>query len=180
MQLTRNLWKSYTETIHAFSATELSRPGLSAATVTFLKGCGLPADCEPCLAFEKFVDNKHISTVNEVLGTSDKELDNYLMIGTNGSGAPVCIDLARKNEIVYLDHDQHFERVFINASIVHFAQCLVSYQDFLAAENGGRRFTDTEMQHLKSLLRKADRRALDDGSFWNAELEYLEWERGNA
>jgi hypothetical protein len=179
MQLTRNLWKSYTETVLAFSNAELARPGLSPETVHFLKDCGLPADCEPCLAFEKFVD-KRISTVNEVLGTEEKELDNYLMLGTNGAGDPVCIDLARKNEIVYLDHDQAFERVFINASIVQFARCLMTYQDFIAAENGGRRFTDAELQKLKTLLRKTDKRSVQNGAFWTGELEYLEWERANA
>lgn len=180
MQLTNNYWKSYTETVYAYSNAELARPGLSPETVHFLKDCGLPSDCEPCLAFDKFVDPR-ISTVNEVFGTNEKELDNYLMIGTNGSGDPVCIDVAHKNEIVYLNHDQGFERIFINASILHFAQCLVKYQDFLlSGESGGKKFSDEELGKLRSYLKKTDKRSLAEGSFWNGELEYLEWERERA
>ena len=49
---------------------------------------------------------------DEVLSIDFDGLNNYLMFGSNGCGDPVCIDLSGQGEIVYLNHDNYFERIY--------------------------------------------------------------------
>jgi len=108
------------------------------------------------------------------------------MFGSNGSGDPICIDTSQRNEIVYLNHDNYFERIFINKSVLQFAICLIKYQDFFASlinpspdDFSKRKFADEEFSNLRREFIDIDRMCLADNSFWSAELEGLLWERDN-
>jgi hypothetical protein len=107
------------------------------------------------------------------------------MIGNNGSGDPVCINLNNKNEIVYLNHDNDFEKVFINRSVHQLAECIIKYKDFNSSLNPRfqnnilikRKFSDNEFSRICDEFRQIDNQSLLNNSCWKAELDYLLWER---
>ena len=45
----------------------------------------------------------------------------YRAIGSDGSGNPIAINEAACGEVVYLDHDNRFEHVFMNSSVGQLA-----------------------------------------------------------
>jgi hypothetical protein len=115
-----------------------------------------------------------------------KNENTELVYNSNGSGDPICIDTAEQSQIVYLNHDNYFEKVFINTSILQFAVCLTRYSGFIISiidksrDNFMRRkFTDTEFKQLKSNFEDIERRSLLDKSFWVSVLDGLQWERDN-
>jgi hypothetical protein len=132
-------------------------------------------------------DGEALSTPNQVLGIVFEELKDYLMIGSNSSGDPICIDLEINNEVVYLNHDNYFERIFMNSSISQLLQSIIKYESFWASLNPRfennvffkRKFSDEEFNQLKQDFLMIDNRCLDDNSCWLEELQVLLWERDN-
>ncbi|OQP50196.1 hypothetical protein A4D02_27595 [Niastella koreensis] len=72
----------------------------------------MPESCAPGLSFDHY-EQLAIPAPNEVFNIYIDELKDYLMIGSNGSADPICIDLNNNNEIVYLNHDNYFERIYM-------------------------------------------------------------------
>jgi hypothetical protein len=107
------------------------------------------------------------------------------VIGYNGSGDPICIDVQTGKEIVYLNHDRSFERVRMNETIEHFSRSLLAYKLFYTSllnltdpdDFSLRKFSDTEFLQLQTEFREIDSKALDMGTFWKMELDALLWER---
>ena len=176
-------WITQGERLHPFPATALAHPKLSDETRTFLSAAGLPGDAAPFLSFLK--SPASLQTPNQYFRIRLKGLDDYLVIGHNGSGDPVCIDLSSRDTIVYLNHDNAFERIFINSSAPQLSHCLLLYRSFIASlvnpadpdDFSSRKFSDTEFSHLRHSFTTVDKRALDPGAFWETELEALVWER---
>lgn len=182
----RNYWKDNGEKLNAYRPSQLSNARLLKDTIDFLVECGLPDSCAPFLTFEDW-DGEPIKTPNQVLDIEFEGLDNYLWIGSNGSGDPICIDLENKNEIVYLNHDNEFERIFINSSVHQLAESLIRYGEFYSSLNtefennvfSSRKFSDEEFGELKDDFIEIDATSLAEGNFWNESLEGLLWERDN-
>ena len=181
----KKYWSNSGETLHTYSPTKVDRSKVDNETFVFLTTCGLPSDAAPFLSFSELQEDK-LFTPNQVFGIDFEGLDNYLMFGSNGSGDPVCIDTVRQNEIVNLNHDKYFERIFINGSISQFALCLAQYRDFIlslvdmaSGDFSRRKFSDEEYMQLKTSFLNIDKTSLTDNSFWTVELEGLLWERNN-
>jgi hypothetical protein len=139
---------------------------------------GLPRSAAPCLSFGG-KDEVNIPTLNELWRVEGGS--QYRILGSNGSGDPVAIDTATAGEIVYLNHDNHFERVFINSSVTQLAESLLAYARLIAeaqAINGIDAFLDGKVppetrKQFVSLLGTVDQPALLSG-MWVEELEQLD------
>jgi hypothetical protein len=176
-------WAAQGEELHPFPMMSVTHPQLSEATRTYLVTVGLPEQAAPSLDFP--IHPVMLQTPNQYFRIAWEGLDKYLVIGHNGSGDPVCIDLATGNEIVYLNHDNSFERIFINTTIEQFSHSLLLYKLFYASlinatdpnDFSIRKFTDGELNDLQTDLLHIDAKALDPASFWKMELDALVWER---
>ena len=179
-------WTDIQENLHKYNFTQLSNPRLSKATIDFLITCGLPESCAPGLSFDNY-NELTIPTPNEVFKIDNDELNDFLMIGSNGSGDPVCIDSKNENEIVYLNHDNDFEKIFMNSSAQKLAECIIRYSEFNASLNARfennaflkRKFSDEEFSQVCSDFNQIDDRSLQENACWKQELDCLLWERDN-
>ncbi|MGC4102860.1 hypothetical protein [Ferruginibacter sp.] len=182
----RKYWMDSDEDLCTYTAPQLQNPGLLQQTIVYLTECGLPQTCAPFLSFHEN-DAPELQTPNQVYHIDWEELHNYLVIGGNGSGDPVCIDLDKDNEIVFLNHDNFFQRVFINTDIHKLLQCLIIYKDFIELINAADDsnflnavFNDADFLKLKQDLYNADSHCLDENTMWRWELDGLLAERANT
>ena len=106
-----------------FPADAVSSLAIAASDADWLTKVGLPRSAAPYLSFgSKYEIN--IPTVTELWGVNDG--GRYRAIGSNGSGDPIAIDTATAGEVVYLSHDNAFQRVFINSSVTKLAEVLLA------------------------------------------------------
>lgn len=179
IQQIKKYWIDNDEELNLYKPSQLDNPRLSKPAFDFLVNCGLPNSCAPFLSFDDCQTIK-ILTPNEVFNIEIEELNDYLWIGSNGSGDPVCIDLNCNNEIVYLNHDNDFERVFINSSLETLSQCLIIYQNFIRSVNAtnnsnylNRNFSDKVVEQLKQGLMEVDTKCIGDNTMWGMDLYYM-------
>ena len=102
----------------------------------------------------------------------DSDFNNYIVIGFNGYGDNIVIDLKDKCSIKYLNHDNNFIEVFINSSIVQFANALILYKDFIDAEI----HDNNEINLINELSVKMienDLNSSESECFWNKEMVML-------
>ncbi|MDF1746910.1 MAG: SUKH-4 family immunity protein, partial [Gimesia sp.] len=105
----------------------------------------------------------------------------YRIIGSNGSGDPVCIDEVENGQVVYLNHDFNFKRVLINSSIPALAESLVVYREFIREvqkRNGEDAWLDGDipedvLESIDGELKRIDPAGMQPGCFWSFELERL-------
>jgi len=187
IQQIKEYWTDNSVRLHTYQLSQLSSARLLSSTKDYLVHYGLPESCAPGLSFDA-CESETIPTPNEVFNIDFDELNDYLVIGSNDSGDPICIDLNHDNEIVYLNHDNDFESVFMNSSVQQLVDCVIRYSDFLASlnprlENNAfvqRRFTDDEFETLCNDLKQIDHKSQLDNNFWKMELNNLFLERDNA
>ncbi len=182
----KKYWADIGEKLYTYNLSQLDNPRLLKTTNDFLINCGLPNSCAPGLSFNDS-EQTTIQTPNQVLHIDFDELNDYLMIGNNGSGDPICIDLNNENEIVYLNHDNYFQRIYMNSSVHQLTECIIRYRDFHFSldprfENNTfiqRKFSDEEFSKLRYDFNEIDDKCILDDNCWRAELNYLLWERDN-
>jgi hypothetical protein len=183
-ELLKTYWAENFTPLYTYTASEI-KGKVNDKSFHFLTECGLPDNAAPFLSFELVRENK-LCTPAQILKFEFDGLDEFLMFGSNGSGDPVCIDRVENNEIVYLNHDNYFERIYMNRSIEQFAMCLILYKEFLksialveSTVLSRRKFNEDEFQKLKSDFLAADQTCLQENSFWLDEVNYLLHERDN-
>lgn len=113
----------------AFPQHALSDVLISPEALLFLVEIGLPESAAPYLNFEP----PKTGTLHRVsaLWLQKAAFDRYRVIGFNGSGDPVCLDEEAGGQVVYLNHDNGFQRVLMASSVIKLAECLVQFRDFL-------------------------------------------------
>lgn len=158
---------------YTYNETQLQYPKLLDKTRYALVHYGLPDNCSPYLNFFDY-QNKPIPTLSEYfkLGPSwsneDRAaLDDYLLIGFNGSGDPICIDLANNNRLVYLNHDSDFQPIFINSSVQQFLECLLLIEEVRELDN------KEDIERLMDQFRLIDSACVAKGELWYSEVNYL-------
>ncbi len=147
---------------------------LPAEAKDFLSSAGLPKEAAPFLSFD---DLAVLETVEQAYELSE-DFRRYRIIGSTGSGDPICLDEVVNGEVVYLNHDKRFQRVFVNASIPQLAESLLAFRHLgrqTMAKNGEDAFIDGDIpEHLKTWitqeLKRIDSKALDKECFWNEML----------
>ncbi|WP_405378423.1 SUKH-4 family immunity protein [Nonlabens sp. Asnod3-A02] len=148
----------------------------------FLREIGMPSECWE-FSFENLKE-KNLKTVNYLWKLQDINYDNFLSIGSNGSGDPIAINIATE-ELIYFNHDNFFEEILINSNLSCFAQCVLKIDSFLnnliklepnsIFEN---EFTDQSYELLLSELKEIDPRVFSlKTNHWNIMLDSLKWER---
>ena len=99
---------------------------LAPAAKEFLACIGLPEDAAPYLSFGDG-QCELFPSVSEIW-KQPKEFRRYRVIGSNGSGDPVCIDEEAEGRIVYLNHDDEFKVGFMNSSVTQLALSLLHFR----------------------------------------------------
>jgi len=181
----KRYWSREGESLYVYSPGSINRSKVNEDTFTFLTQYGLPADAAPCLNFTEMREDIFQSP-DQVFRIAFDGLTGYRMFGSNASGDPVCIDTTEQGQVVYLNHDNYFERVYINNSIFQFAECLITYRDFIASlidadvtNYSRRKFSDEEFGELMAKFSVIDHSCMAENSFWAPELAGLMWERDN-
>ncbi len=160
-----------------FPAAAVASLAIAPADAEWLTDVGLPRSAAPFLSFGDHHEI-NIPTVAELWGHDDR--GRYCVIGSNGSGDPVAVDTAGNGAVVYLNHDNAFQRVLINSSVSKLAEALLAYDRLIAesqAANGTDAYLDGNvpaeaLRKFVSLLATLDPPALE-GGMWAEELEQL-------
>ncbi|MCX2573582.1 hypothetical protein [Pedobacter sandarakinus] len=175
-------WGEKNEILHV---TNLQNSIIKHDTDYFLTFWGLPSNVAPFLNFED-LNNRKLLSANEFFDLNNDLLDSFLVLGTNGAGDPICIDINIDDEIVYLNHDNNFERIYINKDIYKFATSLIHYDQFTsslidssAVNYERKKFTDQAFKELKNDFENIDNTCFAYNSFWTSELDALLLERDN-
>jgi hypothetical protein len=154
----------------AFSDASLSDVRLPADARTFLVETGVPEEATPLLNFEppKSGTLQRVSSIYRL----PPAFDHYRIIGGNGSGDPVCLDEENAGEVVYLNHDNRFQRVLMASSVFTLAECLVELRDMIANAGGDTELvSDERYQQLLGRFRIIDPAA---EGYWSQEIGMLQ------
>lgn len=141
-----------------FPKERLDELKIDAPSLALMRDVGFPEEAAPFLSFngnEKTVLQK-LTSVFSSLGA---EYEKYKILGTNGSGDFICIDES-DGSVVYLNHDSNMRRVFINSSLIKFAESLC-----LMAEA----FHSNNANDFIGSLSRLDPPAVYEGTMWPVE-----------
>lgn len=150
---------------------------ITAETLSFLITYGIPSSAPPMLNFDdSYFYN--FQQPDEYYGFEDLSLSNYIIIGSNGSGDPLCVDTEKNEEIVYLNHDNDFERIFINSSLQSLMFCVTAYSKFIDKVNAtdssnyiNGKITAQQREQITDELLRIDARILEKNSLWAFNLK---------
>lgn len=137
-----------------FDDALLSKFSLTRADIEFLTQYGLPRDAAPFLNFNAYSE-RELDDMYALHGVPK----NFFPIGQNGSGDMLGIEILSR-EVVYLNHDRHMERVFVNTSLYQFAECLCLYQEHSLAKT---------LVNCLSDIQTIDSKAADKNAMWATE-----------
>ena len=168
----KNRWQRESdEHLNIFPESSLSDVRLPADARIFLIEAGLPDQAAPFLDFgpPKSGTLQRVS----VLWHRGPEFSRYRIIGGNGSGDPVCLDEDSQGQVVYLNHDNRFQRVLMASSIVTLAECLVELRDVIAEADDTESVTPDRYDQLLERLRTIDPAACEPEGFWPQEIASL-------
>lgn len=175
-------WEQDANRLVRFPAKSVERLSLSAADKWFLIHAGLPDSAAPYLCFEA-PKRGEVPTVAERWRLPEA-FQVYRQIGFDGSGSPIALDEAHQGEVVCLDHECSFARIFVNQSIRQLAASLLAYRRLVKAtqaEFGEEAFIDRQIpesarMRLKLELTDVDHAAMQAGCFWHEEMKALDEE----
>ena len=157
----------------AFPKGSLSDVRVASEARAFLIEVGLPAEAAPFLDFgpPKSGTLERVSTVWQ----QPSAFGRYRIIGGNGSGDPVCLDEDTEGEVVYLNHDNRFERLLMARSVFSLAECLLELRDVIAKAGGDTEQVPREEYFgLLARFRSIDPASSGKGGFWEQELGSLQ------
>ncbi len=161
--------------------------------MNFLCTAGLPESAAPFLTFVQRNGDKYnnICRLPELYDFLEKNFDQYVYIGYDGSGNPIIINTGDEDKIEWLDHEDLFSSNYFNSSIEAMASCLIAQRMFtetLSSENGpdayfNSNFTDKQFEKFKGDIGAADPQCLFKEGFWkdclDVELSMREESRKN-
>ena len=168
--------------IFKFDKDELITRGVDNKAIDVLSNLGLPEDAAPFLIFGGLHDGKTIADIYATENPDDKFL---IEIGIDGVGDTICIDIMNNNEIVACDHEDNFKKRYMNSSVTELLYFITLYRDFgqrLFNRKGedafiDADFTDEELADLINQFNHVDKNALDQGTYWNGEIQTLKANR---
>lgn len=158
--------------LNVFPESSLSDVRLPANAHAFLIGAGLPADAAPFLNFEP-PKSGTLPKVS-VAWHQPPAFDRFRIIGGNGSGDPVCLDESADGAVVFLIHDNDFQRVLMGSSVMTLAECLLELRDLISTAGDDTASVSVEQyDRLLERLRAIDPAACTPNGFWPVEIEML-------
>ena len=158
-----------------FERSALERLNINPKQINFLTEIGLPRDAAPFLTFEN-----ELQTLNENYGLDEPEFLTKIVIGSDGAGDPICIELT--NQRIYAcDHEDDFEPRFMNSSVTELFKFISLIAEFnkrpLENEEDDFEFTDEELFDLTTKMRLLDPKALEPSTFWHDDIEEMKANR---
>ena len=130
-------------------------PLMAEEDAEFLVEQGLPDSAAPFLSFAVY-SGTEATRRRTIFGVAD----HYFPLGHTGSGDVLALD-SQTREVVYFNHDFNNQRVFINATLQLFAQCLCVFQQHLR---------DSTMARCLDEIGRIDPVAAAAGSMWAEEV----------
>lgn len=163
-------WQTGSEDVLVpFPAESLADVRIPSEAKVFLIEAGLPADAAPFLSFEP-PQKGPVPRVPEKLWHLPPEFSRYRIIGSNGAGDPICLDEEAAGQVVYLNNENYFERVFMGTSVLTLAECLLAFRAFLADTTP---LTRERIGLLIGCLQRIDPDSCREGGFWHAACRAL-------
>ncbi len=165
--------------LNVYSALSLQTLPIPPESLEFLTLAGLPDSAAPFLSFGA----SHTHTLPSVADTWSQppDFDRFRIIGSNSSGDPICIDLLTNAAVVYLNHDDAFDRIFMNTSVDRLAECLLAFRELVNqtnARNGAEAYLSGNVP--KDILQRCIHRltstapsAMAPGCSWRDEIQGL-------
>ena len=92
---------------------------------------GLPESAAPFLDF-CLKEDLVLQPLNQLDTSLEDEFKDFLLIGSNGSGDSICINKSF-GEIVYFNHDNDMQKIFMNSSVTKLAETLCLFAESMAA-----------------------------------------------
>jgi hypothetical protein len=130
---------------------ELEGVGVKAEDRELLTDVGLPRDAPPWFSFRRY------------LLSDDAGLPrNTFLLGANGSGDPICLELPAGSVVVF-NHDHHMERIVLNSSLFRLAECLCVYQEHLHAR---------KMEACLEAIFAVDPELRGENGYWEREIRH--------
>ncbi|BDS07339.1 hypothetical protein NT6N_23790 [Oceaniferula spumae] len=142
---------------HPFHVDEVKVLPISEVDKEFLL-VGLPEDATPYLSF--FPSLRRFVDIDPYLGD---DFSAFIALGHNGSGDYICLD-TRDGKIIYHNHDNGMQEVFINSSIEKFAETLC-----LFAESALVNYASPFLKDLGSI----DPPAVEPSAMWFSEYHMM-------
>lgn len=175
-------WKSIGETHLKADPAYQNKFKFGSAALDFLFISGMPSEFQE-LNFDYLKDNS-IQTVNEKWDLNNSVFDKYVAIGFNGAGDPISLNQDNQ-ELIYLNHDNDFQEVFINSDLKKFALSVVRIQEFIDQVTKLRadsffetEFSDESIDQLVVDLKRIDTKVFEvDESHWLTTLDTIKWFR---
>ncbi len=172
------LWTKEGDELVRFPCSIVEELFISPESKSILMNAGLPKGAAPFLSFGLDSDCRSLPIASEEWHLS-QSYNIYRIIGSTGKGDPVCLDESAKGIVVYLDHERHFEKVFVNSSVVHLNESLLAYREFVRKvieQNGKDAYLDGFVPRyladwISSELSRIDKPAMENGRFWKIEIE---------
>ena len=172
----KELWDDPLEPLLTALPEALARLALPPDAVEFLTEAGLPRSVAPFLDFDA-LQTSRLVPASEMWGIGP-EFDNHIVVGSNGSGDPVCL-VAPTGELVYLNHDNRFKETLMNTSVARFAACSLVFRELIAAtiaQNGETALLDNDippepLAQARQKMLEIDPNAFAPASFWSANFE---------
>lgn len=121
----------------------------------------LPSEAAPFLSFGDASGQKHIFEIfgfpEQWSDTERERLSEYVVLGSDGSGNPIC-ERDSDKAIVLVDHDDGFNTVqFVNSSVQQLQESLLAY------------FGERDQALFRSVMLQIDPKAIEPESFWYFE-----------
>jgi hypothetical protein len=172
----RQLWETQGDQLVVFSPASLQSVRIKEDSSKFLLVAGLPRDAAPFLSFDTTKAGP-LPTVEDDwhLGPNYR---CFRVIGFNGSGDPICLDENEEGAVVYLNHDNRFQRVPVNQSVPQLAESLLVFRQFIHDVNArlgedayieGKIPPDLRLR-LAEELQRIDQQAFHQNGFWTEVL----------
>jgi len=176
------LWKSdeEPEELVQVSKEAIAEVHIPEDAKIFLESAGLPSSAAPFLTFDALAQNPLQNAATDY-DRLQAEYARYWIIGGNSCGDPICVDEKEQGRVVYLNHDNNFDVIFMNSSVPQLAECLLEYRTLLEETqkmNGPEAWLDRQIpsdiiKRLEDQILKIDHSAINSDSFWDDEIRSL-------
>ena len=150
----------------------------------FLLSTGLPHGAAPFLSFDS-IGREGLVYIFDVWGVpsnySEDErtrLSQYYILGSDGAGNPIAIDVSNNYNIVLLDHEDSFKTIkFINSTLFQMAEFLLLVRGMMSKagdeiDEGGldNEIPSSYKNKLFTALEIVDYVACQENKFWRVEV----------
>ncbi|MPQ44825.1 hypothetical protein [Clostridium tarantellae] len=165
-------WIKYMNPSITYSEDIVNNLNISNDDKDFLINVGFPKNCSPFLIFQSLSEGAFLPLTKK-FNLKDEYYNDFFYIGFNNELDIITIENT-SSQIKCIDF-QSFEELYVNNSILTFAESLLQYFIFIRKVNGPCAYLrencpPTEIQLLKNSLNNIDNSSLLKDTFWGEEI----------